>query len=118
MNNAIPLKFIMDTGVRSTIITNKDLTDVLNLPYNRVITINGPGDFTMLEAYVVSQIDLCLEGVTGYDQTILVLKDDYLKLKNFMGIDVHGMIGATSSRGPRGGGASRRSTSRGRRKLP
>jgi hypothetical protein len=93
MNNQVPLKFIMDTGVRSTIITDKDLTDVLNLPYNRVITINGPGDFSLLEAYVVSQVDLFLDGVTGYDQTILVLKDDYLKLKNFMGTDVHGMIG-------------------------
>jgi hypothetical protein len=93
INNTIPLKFVMDTGVRSTIITNRTYTDILNLPYNRVITINGPGDFNMLEAYVVTQVDLVLEGITGYDQTILVLEDDYLKLRNFLGADVHGMIG-------------------------
>ena len=93
MNNLIPMKFVMDTGVRSTIITDKDLTETLNLPFNRVITINGPGDFSILEAYVVSQVNLFFDGVTGYDQTILVLKDDYLKLRNFLGTDVNGMIG-------------------------
>ena len=93
VNNVIPLKFVMDTGVRSTIITDKVITDMLNLPYTRKIVINGPGDYNQLQAWVVSQVGLYLDGITGYDQTILVLEDDYLKLRNVLGVEVHGMIG-------------------------
>ncbi|HLF33656.1 MAG TPA: aspartyl protease family protein [Cyclobacteriaceae bacterium] len=93
LNNQVPLNLVMDTGVRSTILTDRRFTDFLRLPYDRVITINGPGDFSTLEAYVVTQIDLHLEGVTGYDQTILVLSNDYLRLSSVLGSQVHGMIG-------------------------
>jgi hypothetical protein len=93
LNGKIPIRLVMDSGVRSTILTDRFITDMLRLPYNRKISINGPGDYIMLEAHVVSQLNIHLEGVTGYDQTILVLEKDYLHLRNYLGIEVHGMIG-------------------------
>jgi len=43
LNKSLPLKFVLDTGVRTTVLTEKSLTDVLNLKYNRKKTIPGAG---------------------------------------------------------------------------
>src|SRR6187397_2842805 len=43
LNDALPLKFILDTGVRTTILTQKTFTDILHLSYARKYTISGPG---------------------------------------------------------------------------
>lgn len=93
LNGVIPLNFVVDTGVRSSIITEKLVTDILRLPYSRKITVNGPGDYVILEAYVVNMVDIVMEGAVGSDQSILVLEEDYLQLRNYLGTEVHGMIG-------------------------
>ncbi len=93
LNGIIPLKFVVDSGVRSSILTDKVITDILQLPYSRKITVSGPGDYMVLEAYVVNEVELHMEGVIGKDQAILVLEEDYLHLKNYLGADVHGLIG-------------------------
>ena len=43
LNGALPLKFILDTGVRTAILTEKTFSDILNLAYSRKYTISGPG---------------------------------------------------------------------------
>ena len=43
MNRTLPLKFIIDTGVRTSILTEKTFTDLLNVNYSRVIRIPVPG---------------------------------------------------------------------------
>ena len=35
LNHQLPLKFILDTGVRTSILTEKAYSDILNLPYSR-----------------------------------------------------------------------------------
>jgi predicted aspartyl protease len=84
---------VIDTGVRSSIITDKLITDILRLPYSRKITVNGPGDFIVLEAYVVNKVDILFQGLVGADQSILVLEEDYLQLRNYLGTEVHGLVG-------------------------
>jgi predicted aspartyl protease len=93
LNGIIPLKMVIDTGVRSSIITDKFITDILRLPYSRKITVNGPGDFIVLEAYVVNKVDILFQGLVGADQSILVLEEDYLQLRNYLGTEVHGLVG-------------------------
>lgn len=93
LNGVVPLSLVVDTGMRSTIITEKLITDILRLPYSRKITINGPGDYIVLEAYVINTVDIVLEGAIGSDMSILVLEEDYLRLRNHLGTEVHGMLG-------------------------
>ena len=93
LNGVVPLNFVVDTGVRSSIITEKLIIDILKLPYSRKITVNGPGDNIILEAYVVNSVDIVLEGAIGSEQSILVLEEDYLQLRNYLGTEVHGLIG-------------------------
>lgn len=93
INNALPLKFIVDTGVRTAILTDKVYTDFLNLTYNRKYTIAGAGEFKLVEAYVTNGVDISIPGLTGKGHSLLVLEEDYLKLPNYLGTSVHGILG-------------------------
>lgn len=93
LNDALPLKFILDTGVRTTILTQKTFSDILNLVYARKYTISGPGGKNLVDAYVTNNVSLDLPGVQGRGHAMLVLGQDYLELRNYLGTDVHGIMG-------------------------
>jgi hypothetical protein len=93
LNGALPLKFILDTGVRTAILTQKAFTDILNLSYSRKYTISGPGGEKLVDAYVTNNVSLELPGVMGRGHAMLVLEEDYLELRNYLGTDVHGILG-------------------------
>jgi hypothetical protein len=93
LNDALPLKFILDTGVRTAILTQKTFSDILNLAYSRKYTISGPGGSKLVDAYVTNNVSLELPGVIGRGHALLVLGEDYLELRNYLGTDVHGIVG-------------------------
>lgn len=93
LNGQLPLKFILDTGVRTTILTEKAYSDILNLPYSRKYTIAGPGGEKVVDAYVTNNVSLDMPGVSGKGHAMLVLEKDYLELRNYLGTDVHGILG-------------------------
>ena len=93
LNGQLPLKFILDTGVRTTILTQKAYSDILNLPYSRKYTIAGPGGEKLVDAYVTNNVTLEMPGVQGKGHAMLVLDKDYLELRNYLGTDVHGILG-------------------------
>ncbi len=93
LNNALPLKFILDTGVRTTILTQKAFTDILNLQYSRKYTISGAGGVNLIDAYITNNVSLALPGVESHGHAMLVLEKDYLELRNYLGTDVHGILG-------------------------
>lgn len=93
LNNAIPLKFILDTGVRTTVLTEKTFTDLLNLTYSRKITIPGVGGEKIVDAYVTNNVTLGINGMEGHGHALIVLEEDLLQLKNYLGTSVHGILG-------------------------
>lgn len=93
LNDALPLKFILDTGVRTAILTQKTFTDILNLSYSKKYTISGPGGVKLVDAYITNNVSLELPGVHGRGQAMLVLEQDFLELRNYLGTDVHGILG-------------------------
>ncbi|MBX2944435.1 MAG: aspartyl protease family protein [Cyclobacteriaceae bacterium] len=93
LNDVIPLKFIVDTGVRTAILTQKAFADILQLQYSRKYTLSGPGGEKLVDAYVANNVSLTLPGVIGKGHALLVLDDDYLELRNHLGTDVHGVLG-------------------------
>ena len=56
LNDALPLKFILDTGVRTTILTQKTFSDILNLPYSRKYRISGSGGDKLVDAYLTNNV--------------------------------------------------------------
>ncbi len=93
LNNQIPLKFILDTGVRTTVLTQKTYSDILGLTYSKEISISGPGGEKLVEAFVTDDVTLDLPGVHGKGHSMLVLDKDYLQLRNYLGAEVHGILG-------------------------
>src|SRR6187551_2940348 len=93
LNHSLPLKFILDTGVRTTILTQKAFTDILNLQYSRKYTITGAGGVNFIDAYITNNVSLALPGVESEGHAMLVLEKDYLELRNYLGTDVHGILG-------------------------
>lgn len=93
LNNAIPLKFILDTGVRTCVLTEKTFTDLLNLTYSRKITIPGIGGEKLIDAYVTHNVTLKISGMIGRGHALIVLEEDLLQLKNYLGSNVHGILG-------------------------
>lgn len=93
LNRSLPLKFVLDTGVRTTVLTEKTLSDLLNLEYSRKITIPGVGGEKLVDAYVVNDVSLNIGAIEGTGHALLVLERDLLQLKNFLGVNVHGILG-------------------------
>jgi hypothetical protein len=88
------LRFILDTGVRTAILTEKIFSDILNLQYTRKYSVGGPGANKIIQAYVTNNVSLDLPpGVHGEGHALLVLEEDYLELRNYLGADVHGVLG-------------------------
>jgi hypothetical protein len=93
VNNQLPLKFIVDTGVRTTILTQKVFSDILHLAYTKKYTIAGAGGLNTVNAYITNNVTLDLPGVHGRGHAMLVLETDYLELRNTLGSDVHVILG-------------------------
>ena len=93
LNKQVPLRFILDTGVRTSILTEKTFADILNLPYSRKLVISGPGGQRIAEAFITNNVTFDLPGVHGQGHALLVLNQDYLELRNYLGTDVHGILG-------------------------
>jgi len=93
INGQLPLKFILDTGVRTTILTEKAFSDILNLSYSRHWQVAGPGGEKIVEAYITNDVTLDMPGIHGQGHAMLVLEKDYLELRNYLGTDVQGILG-------------------------
>ena len=93
LNGQLPLKFILDTGVRTTILTEKVFSDILNLSYSRHYLVSGPGGEKVVEAYITNNVSLDMPGIHGEGHAMLVLEQDYLELRNYLGTDVQGILG-------------------------
>lgn len=93
LNGVLPLKFVLDTGVRTTILTEKAFSDILNLDYDKHIVVSGIGGEKLVDAYITNGVSLELPGMKGEGHTMLVLDKDYIELSNYLGTQVHGVLG-------------------------
>ncbi len=94
INDFLKLKFVVDTGVETTILTEPAYVPLLDIEFYRKITISGAGINDSINAYVAKDVALELPGgVYGKNMNLIVLEDDFLKLSERMGMDVQGIIG-------------------------
>lgn len=94
INSFLTLKFILDTGAESAIITEKLYADMLGLDYVREINIHGPGIVDSVRAYVASHVSFELSGgLKANGMNVLVLEKDYLELNKNLGEEVYGILG-------------------------
>jgi hypothetical protein len=97
--HTFPLKFIFDTGAENTILTNRSITDILGINYERKFKVLGSDLQTELTAYLIRGIHLKIEDMVTPNQTMLVLEEDYFNFEELLGIQIHGILGANLFRG-------------------
>ena len=94
LNDIFPLKFIFDTGAEHTILTKREITDLLQVNYQRRFTIMGSDMKTELYAYLATGVRFQINQLLATNRTMLVLDDDYFRFEEFAGINVQGILGA------------------------
>ncbi len=93
INENIPLSLILDTGVGTTIITERTVCEDFDLTSSRCVSLPVLGTQNTINARILSNTSIRLPGVLATGQNILILEEDYLNLKNFLGVNVHGIMG-------------------------
>lgn len=93
INSSQPLNFILDSGVKSTLITRLYFADSLDLRDINKISIRGLGEGHSIEAYQSKGNELHMHGISGVNNEVFVLMEDVFNLSTRMGMPVHGIIG-------------------------
>lgn len=93
VNNSVPLKFILDTGVAKTLITSLPRGAEVYLTSSRVVQLSGLGVGEPVEAFYAEKNNLRIDRVVGDELDILFLKEDIFQLSSFMGTEVNGILG-------------------------
>ena len=93
INDSGQLNFILDTGVKNTLITRLYYSDSLNLNEASKVTIQGLGTGYSIDALFSNGNHLYLDGIKGDNHQVYVLMEDVFNLSLRMGMPVHGIIG-------------------------
>jgi predicted aspartyl protease len=93
VNDSDTLRFILDTGVSSILLTDPTIATKLGLKFVRSVKIAGAGEGDEIEAGIAIDNTIRIGEMIGYRQNMVVLRDDHLKLSEFVGTPIHGIIG-------------------------
>lgn len=93
INDSPPLNFILDSGVRNTLITRLHYSDSISLNHTAPVTIQGLGDGHEIEAIYSRGNTMRMPGIFGDNHQVYVLLEDVFNLSTRMGMPVHGIIG-------------------------
>lgn len=93
INNSDTLRFILDTGVSSILLTDPSVAQKLGMKSVRKVKIAGAGEGDEIEAGIAIDNTIRIGDIIGYRQNLVVMQDDHLKLSEFVGTPVHGIIG-------------------------
>lgn len=93
-DGVLPLRFIIDTGAEYTILTQKAISDLLGLTYEREYAMIGSDMVTVIKALLVRDVDFEIKRMKLLHRDILVTKEDYFQLNYFTGSPIHGILGA------------------------
>lgn len=95
----LPLKFILDTGAEHTIILKREYADALNLQSSKRIRLFGSDMSRELYAMIYRNTFLQMVNTQLVRHDIIVLEEDILKLEEFVGTTVDGILGAEFFKG-------------------
>lgn len=96
-NGLLPLKFIFDTGAEHTILSKREISDMMNVTYEREFRVTGSDLKTELVAFLARRIRFDIpDKVTAPSMDILVLQEDYFRFEEYAGVNVHGIMSANA----------------------
>ncbi|WP_221389650.1 aspartyl protease family protein [Dyadobacter sp. NIV53] len=93
INDTDSLRFILDTGVSSIIITDPYVLKPDKLRLTRKVNLMGAGEGSSISAHVAIDNRFSMGRLKANHQNIVVLEQDFLKLSEYVGVPVHGIFG-------------------------
>jgi hypothetical protein len=93
VNDSDTLRFILDTGVSNTIITDPSAFRHQPLRLTRKIKLTGAGEGGNLTASVAIDNRLSLGLLRASHHNLVILDEDILQLSEYVGTPVHGIFG-------------------------
>ncbi len=93
VNDSDTLRFILDTGVSNTIITDPSAFRQQPLRLTRKIKLTGAGEGGNLTASVAIENRLSLGLLRASHHNLVILDEDILQLSEYVGTPVHGIFG-------------------------
>lgn len=94
LNNSDTLRFILDTGLRTTLVGSLTAKDSLTLNAARKITLYGLGRGESLDAYVSLKNKLNFYSLGVDNFTVLLPVSRSIDFSGKLGVHIHGIIGA------------------------
>ena len=94
INDSKPLNFILDCGLRQTILTKLPFNDSIPFKPARKTTIKGLGSETDLTVWHTFDNKFQINDIVCRNQHLFVLDDDRFEMSKQMGIEINGIIGS------------------------
>ncbi|MDB5227904.1 MAG: aspartate aminotransferase [Bacteroidota bacterium] len=94
VNKTKTLKFIFDSGCKSTIIIHPKWLDSFDIPYKQKVYFSGLGFKDSVETMKIDNGTLQVGELKGEHIPIFILSKDSLSIENYLGTDVDGIFGA------------------------
>ena len=95
LNGKGPYNFLLDTGVSASLLTDPQVADSLHLTHGEEYRMTGVGGADSgLRAYETTNVRVTLPGAEAPGMRWLVLSTDVLDLSGYVGMPIHGIIGA------------------------
>lgn len=93
INDSSPLKLILDSGIRNTMITELQQDDHITLNYSDVKDLIGLGNGKNLEAFSSDYNTLKIGKIKLFNKTVYVLQNNIFNLSKHTGTKINGLIG-------------------------
>lgn len=94
INTSTPLRFILDSGLSNTMITEVGPADSLSLHFSDKVRIKGLGAGRTVEALVSHGNTLEVGRMRFVNQTIHLLTEDLFNLSELTGYSINGLLGS------------------------
>ena len=95
INDSDTLWFILDTGLKTSLITELTKDDSLTINYAKKIQLHGLGEGEPVEAYTSFGNDIHIGNIHLKQQKVNVLLEDLFYLSKKAGTKINGILGAT-----------------------
>jgi len=94
LNGRGPFNFILDTGSESGLIFDKLVISENNLISGKQIPIYADNGNKITDILIANDLNIEMSGVKASQQSMLVLEEDFLNVRNILGVDAHGILGS------------------------
>lgn len=93
INDSPPLNFLLDTGVKTTILSEPLLLKFIQPDSTESVLVLGLGEEGFILAERLNNIKLQMNGITGKNMNMIVLPEGVIELSKYLGFSVYGIIG-------------------------